>query len=168
MKEIQAYYFAQALFELNLEHQLIKDSLLLVVQNNELREALNHPVISFKEKEAVILQIFPKPACAMMMTMCKENVISLSREIWEEYENIWYASINRMKAELRYVVLPEEQELEQIKKMLKLKYGKAEVRLELTKDESLIGGYELIINQVVYDNSVRGTLSRLKKALSGR
>ena len=40
--------------------------------------------------------------------------------------------------------------------------------LEQLSYYSLIGGYKLIINQVVYDNSVRGTLGLLKKALSRR
>lgn len=168
MKEIQAYYFAQALYELKLEPQIIKDSLSLMIHNKELREALSNPVISLREKEAAIVKIFPKEACAMIITMCKENVISLSSKIWEEYESIQLAHLNIMKAELRYVVLPDETQLDGIKEMMMQKFGKDQVRLELTQDESLIGGYKLIINQVVYDNSVRGTLGLLKKALSRR
>ena len=168
MKEIQAYYFAQALYELKLEPQIIKDSLSLIMQNKELREALSNPVISLKEKEAAIVKIFPKEACAMMITMCKENVISIIGKIWEEYDRIQLSHRNIMKAELQYVVLPDEMQLDRMKEMMMQKFGKDQVRLELTQDESLIGGYKLIINQVVYDNSVRGTLGLLKKALSRR
>ena len=52
--------------------------------------------------------------------------------------------------------------------MLAQKFGKTEVFLELIQDESLIGGYEMVIENTVYDSSIKGTLNRLKNALSGR
>ena len=88
--------------------------------------------------------------------------------IMEAYEAILLESKNMLKAKLKYVVKPDDEQITKIKDMLCNKYKKTGVSLELEEDASLIGGYILYVGNTEYDKSMMGALSEMKKTLVGR
>ena len=166
-EETAAYYFAKALFELELNPEVVKDTLILL-QNKELIQILDHPVMDEEQKHSVIEKLFPNEVWGFVKVLCSERRTELSDRISSEYDRLVLCAKNMMRAQIRYVSLPTPEEIENMKKMLAQKFGKTEVFLELIQDESLIGGYEMVIENTVYDSSIKGTLNRLKNALSGR
>lgn len=165
--ETTPYYFAKALFELGLESKTVEETFSLLEQK-ELSEILDHPVIDEIQKTAVIEKLFQREIWGFVKVLCSEKRVSLSSRIKSEYDKLMLIANNKMRAQIRYVSLPVPEEIENMKKMLQQKFGKAEVFLEFIQDNSLIGGYEMVIGNTVYDSSIKGTLNRLKNALSGR
>lgn len=164
----QAANYAKVLFSLGLNEDEVKESSEILLNNRELLQVLDNPVIKDKEKEAVIDKIFTKEIGDFLKVLSTNKSIGLIDNIYEEYESLILDSKNIAKAKLSYVTRPDETELVQIKDMICNKYDKAGVNLELEEDASLIGGYVITIGNTVYDKSMKGTLLELKKALARR
>lgn len=164
----QAANYAKVLFSLGLNEESIENAMQLLLNNCELIDALDNPIVKLTEKEAVIDDIFTYEIRNFIKVLCANQKIRLIDKIYEEYENLVFDSKNITKAQLTYVVKPNETELEQIKEMLCNKYEKAGVSLKLQEDASLIGGYVLTVGNTVYDKSIKGTLLELQMALARR
>lgn len=164
----QAANYAKVLFSLGLSKESIENAVQLLLNNRELFDALDNPVVKLTEKEAVIDAIFTYEIRNFLKVLCANQKIRLIDKIFEEYENLVFDCKNITKAQLTYVVKPNETELEQIKDMICNKYKKAGVSLKLQEDASLIGGYELTVGNTVYDKSIKGTLLELQMALARR
>lgn len=164
----QAANYAQVLFSLGLNEESIENAKQLLLNNRELLDALDSPIIKLTEKEAVIDDIFTYEIRNFIKVLCANQNIRLIEKIFEEYENLVLYSKNIIKAQLTYVIRPDETELEKIKEMICNKYKKAGVSLKLQEDASLIGGYLLTVGNTVYDKSIKGTLLELQMALARR
>lgn len=164
----KAYNYAKVLFLLGINEDTIKETKQLFHENHELIEALDNPVVKPSEKEAVIDLIFTKEIRSFLKVLCTNRSINLAEIIFEGYEALLLESKNIVKAKLSYVSRPDETDIQQIKDMIRNKYKKAGVILELNEDASLIGGYVLSVGNTEYDKSIKGTLLELQKTLARR
>ena len=69
------------------------------------------------------------------------------------------------EAELVYVTPPTEEQLDAIRAFLKKKLHAGDVRLHMTRDSSIGGGFILKAGDLQYDWSTEGRVSQLRKAL---
>ena len=137
MMTVKAANYAKVLFSLNLDEACVRTSLWTIIYSQELLAALENPIISKKNKEAVIDRIFDKEICAFLKVLCANKSIGLASSILESYEEMILNKNNKLEAKLSYVTEPDNEEIEQIKTMLCNKYGKAGVKLELEEDETV-------------------------------
>ncbi len=70
-----------------------------------------------------------------------------------------------LRAVLKGLVPPSDEQMTRIKSFLEKKYG-ADVTIEWEKDASIASGFKLEIGSVVYDWSLRGRFTQLKEALA--
>lgn len=164
----QAVNYARVLFDMNLSDKSIDRALMLLTDCRELREVLGNPAVRKQEKDTVIDSLFEKEICNFLKLLCDNRMIGMFSEIAQAYEAIALEHKNILKAKLCYAVKPDEEQLEQIKKILCEKYKKTGVVLETEQDEALIGGYVLYVGDMEYDKSIKGALSDLQKTLIGR
>ncbi len=73
--------------------------------------------------------------------------------------------LKRVKAELRYVTLPDDSQLERIKEFIRKKFDASEVRLKLTEDPSIGGGFILTARGLIYDWSNAGRTGQFEKLI---
>ncbi len=168
MMTSKAANYAKVLFSLGLKEESVFQSKQILSENRELVSALENPIISKKEKEGVIDNIFNNEIRNFLKVLCSNQCIGIFDKIYEAYEAIVLDRKNILQAKLSYVARPDDTELEQIKEMICNKYKKTGVILTLEEDVSLIGGYVLTVGDTEYDKSIKGTLSELQKALVRR
>lgn len=160
--------YAQVLFELNIDYEIVQDTKKICLESAELLNALSNPSIQKKEKHAVINVIFNEKIKSFLKVLCDNDNIESIIQIIEMYEEILLQSKKMVKATLTYVTRPDEEQISQIKKFVMDKYNKADVLLELKEDSSLLGGFILSVGNVEYDKSIAGTLSSLRKTFAWR
>ncbi len=73
--------------------------------------------------------------------------------------------LKRVKAELRYVTLPDDSQLERIREFIRKKFDASEVRLKLTEDPSIGGGFILTARGLIYDWSNAGRTGQFEKLI---
>lgn len=160
--------YAQVLFELKIDYEIVQDTKKICLESTELLNALSNPSIQKKEKHSVIDVIFNEKIKSFLKVLCDNNNIEYIIQIIEVYEEILLQSKKMVKATLTYVTKPDEEQISQIIKFVMDKYNKADVLLELKEDSSLLGGFILSVGNVEYDKSIAGTLSSLRKTFAWR
>ncbi len=168
MITVQTFNYGKVLYSLNISEDVINDTKDLVRQNDYLLEVLANPTIKMKEKESVISKIFHKEIQSFIKLLCENDRILELNDIFEAYDNFILEKHSIVKAKLYYVTKPDEDEIASIKEMLRKKYNKEGVFLELEEDKTLIGGFVLCANNTEYNRSIKGNLSELQKTLSRR
>jgi F-type H+-transporting ATPase subunit delta len=163
-----AVNYAKVLFDMQLSEKSVEQAKNLLFDCNELIEVLENPVIRKQEKDTVIDSLFHKEICSFLKLLCDNRVIGTFSEIAEAYDNLLSDHKNILKVKLGYAVKPDEEQLDQIKKMLCEKYQKTAVVIETEQDTSLIGGYVLYVGDMEYDKSIKGALSEMQKTLIRR
>lgn len=163
----RAMNYAKALFELNIGEEPINNTKKLLGES-VLLEALSNPTIKNREKAAVIDSIFPKEMRGFIKVLCENNSFDFIFDILEAYQMLEIQNKNLIKATLTYVTKPNDEQLQRIKEMIKQKWNKAGVILELKEDASLLGGFILTVGDKEYDKSIRGILSGMQKTLLWR
>ena len=140
----------------------------LMLDSNELTDALNNPAVKQQEKEGVIDALFDKEVTGFLKVLCENKVVGLFPQIMEAYEELVLEHKNIIKGKFSFAYKPSDEEIKQIKNMICDKYKKSDVLLEMEQDDSLIGGYVLKVGNIEYNKSIKGALSEMQKALIGR
>lgn len=168
MITIQAFNYGKVLYSLNISEEVINNTKELIRDNNYLLEVLANPTIKVKEKESVISKIFHKEIEPFIKLLCENNRISMIKDILEAYDTFILEEHSIVRAKLYYVTKPDEDEIMQIKDMVRNNYNKEGVYLELVEDKTLIGGFVLCVGNTEYNRSIKGNLLELQKTLSRR
>ena len=137
-------------------------------QSKELKVVLKSPVINNDKKESIIKEIFAEKVDALtldfLLFVNKKNRGNLLLDIAKRYNEIRNIKLNRVEAEVvSSVDFSDEQKnmmLQQLKEL-----SKKEIIPSFKKDESLIGGFTVKINDTVIDASVKQQLRKLRKSL---
>ena len=160
-----AMNYAKDLFDLKINKECVQNTINIILENKELFSALSNPSINKGEKHAVIDSIFEEEIRSFLKVLSDNDCMEIIGEIFKQYQMILLERNQVIKATLSYVSKPEDEQIEEMKVMICKKYNKADVLLELKEDLSLLGGFVLSVDDMVYDKSVRGTLSSLEKTL---
>ena len=70
-----------------------------------------------------------------------------------------------MEAELHYVTMPGAAQIAGMKQFLCRIYHKKDITLKLVMQPDLIGGFVLRAGDIEYDYSLKGQLSKLRRAV---
>lgn len=168
MITMRAFNYGKVLYSLKLDEEVINSTKNLINNNNYLLQVLANPTIQVKEKEAVISKIFHKEIGPFIRLLCDNNCIMMINDIFEAYDNLLLEEHNIVKAKLYYVIKPDEDEIEQIKDMVRTKFDKEGVYLELVEDKTLIGGFVLCVGNTEFNRSIKGNLLEMQKTLTRR
>jgi F-type H+-transporting ATPase subunit delta len=168
--------YAEALLELtskdgNLE-KIINDlnSISNILSESvELRKAISNPTLPASLKKDIIKSIFGtginSNVTKFLMVLCDRGRISYLADILEKALEIAY---KKASIEVAYVIssnqLTASQEEALILKLQAMS-GAKQIKLKLTVDEALIGGFIVQVGSKIIDSSIRGQLRQLDSYL---
>lgn len=160
--------YGQALFDLDIRRDVIRESKRLMEGNPELVQALISPNVTHEEKHKVIDRLFPDEVKNFFKVLCDNGRMSEIHQIDKVYEEYRLKNGNIIQAELIYANKLNPGQIEALKQTITKKYKKAGVKLTVTRDPCLLGGFILRVGDEVYDRSVKGKLSRIHRQLAWR
>ena len=163
-----AINYAEVLYELAIPEQVILETKDIFEKSAPLREALENPVVKFKEKSAVIDRIYPAEIRSFLKVLCKYQSLPEIFDIMREYKRIVSEHNNVVEAVLMYVAEPDSKQIEQMKEFVKRAYGCSKVELKLEQHKELLGGFILTVGHEEYDWSYLGRLRQLQQKLIRR
>lgn len=170
--------YARALYDFSVEqnimHQVTADFQnleVLLTKSPELTTYLCNPVIGIKRKEEVLTKTLKSQlnleTFKFLMVLVKRDRISLLSSIINRFLDLVYqtASVKMIEISTAFP-FTTFQKLNLIKKLKKLTNAR-EVRLAVTLDSSLIGGFLIKTNSKVIDFTIKNQLENLAKHLDG-
>ena len=136
--------------------------------SKDLKVVLMSPVINNLKKESIIKEIFGEKVNALtldfLLFVNTKNRGDLLLDIAKRYNEIRNTKLNRVEAEVvSSMEFSDEQKNIMLQQLEEL--SKKEVIPSFQKDESLIGGFTVKINDTVIDASVKQQLKKLRKSL---
>ena len=167
MKTISMTY-GQVLFDLHMKEESIQNAESLMAGNPEVEMVLTSPVITKAEKAAVIDRLFDPELKNFLKIACENGDENCLPEAFEFYRQLKRQSSQTLKAEFFYVTEPKKEQLHRIKQYLIKKYQAEQVELKMTRDSSLVGGFVLKVGDYVFDNSLKGKMTKLQQSLTWR
>jgi len=168
--------YARALFDFSVEnnvmYQITADCQNLETflnKTSELTEYLNSPVVSKEDKQEILTKILKpqinKETFKFLMVLVKRDRINLLQAIITNYLDLVYetASVKMIEVETA-VPFTNLQKNTLIKKLKELTKAR-EIRLVITVDPSLIGGFLIKTSSKVIDFTIKNQLQQLAKHL---
>ena len=174
MKEITSRY-AEALFSLKRDSDQLVDSqkevkelIKVLKENPDFIVLLTSAYKDFSEKENIIDQVFKgvdKDILTLMKIVTRNHRGQYLVEIFENFNSL----VNESRGVLEGLVYSTEPLKE--KELMKLnstisEVEKVDVDLKNVIDPTLIGGVKVVINDHIYDGSIKHHLENLKLTLS--
>lgn len=144
---------------------LIKE---IVQSNSELREFIEHPLISNKDKKDALKQIFKEHISEYTMNLIKlladKNRLFILQYLWECYNKLLCRKRNIDTAEVITAVPIDKHTVNRIKEKLENMFNK-QIKIEPRVDEEIIAGMIVKIDDKVIDGSIRTKFDNMKKQL---
>jgi F-type H+-transporting ATPase subunit delta len=136
-----------------------------IVNNKELRLALQNPVVRSAVKKSIVLEVFKSMnslSTNLVDTLIDNKRISAIGEVASQY-NVLYDQFKETQVAKVTTAVELSDDLK-VKVLVKLKEltGK-EVEINSIIDESILGGFVLRIGDIEYNASVANKLSKLKR-----
>lgn len=173
MKEITSRY-AEALYSLKKEtnslessQKEVKELIKVLKENPDFLVVLNSSYKEFEEKEEIIDKVFvgvDEEIKTLMKIVVKNHRGEYLTEIFENYNSL----VNEYRGVLEGLVYSTEPLKEEQLAKLNSAIGEIETRpVELRNiiDPSLIGGVKVVINDHIYDGSIKRHINDMKIAL---
>lgn len=161
--------YAKALHDAKLSEAALSEAVDLIFKHPPLWDALCSPVISLREKEAVLAALSPfdqEPRLLRFMTLLLHGRrIGLLRDINEELRQLTLADGQITEVLVRCVHIPDEARCARLRERLQLLHKKEHLRLVFREEPALLGGYIVTLDGMTYDQSVRGKLLGLSRYL---
>jgi len=168
--------YAKALFELAQEQNKLdaihKDLLLIqntIKSNKELQSVLSDPTIATNKKKAIIHKLFGDKTDTLthkfLDLLEKKERLQILGDIGSAFEDLYKKQKGIVNAQV-ITAVPLTKDLEQkIYQKIKELTGSKAIQLEQRIDPKIIGGFILNVNDLRYDASIRGKLSKIKSKL---
>lgn len=167
-----AMTYGTVLYELSVPGYMVEEAVSLLRSSKELKNVLTSPVVSHQKKEAIIDKVFREPGFSDIMRRflkkaCIAGCIGQMEDIAGRWKSLSQEMNGGMDADLYYVTLPDEAQIQGIKAFLCRSCHKKDVDLHLVSNPDLIGGFVLKAGDIEYDYSLKGQLEKLTRAVAG-
>lgn len=140
----------------------LKNISYIYTSNEEFRKVLKSPIITIEEKLEIIKEIFPEISHSEFLefikTLLENDDIDQIEDIYEKYDNY----CNELNKELNIKIVVADSidnlQIEKITEKYKKIYQANKINYTIEKDESILGGVKVIINNTIYDTSLKSQL----------
>lgn len=160
--------YGRVLLEMRIPQTAVEKTRDIFEQVPQINQIFVNPTVPQKEKFRVIERIFPAEMVNFLKTVCMYHRMELIKEIFVSYDRFRDEETSVVNAVLTCTTFPGEEQKKGLKKFLCEKYGAKEARIEMRRDDTLMGGFILRVGSDEYDRSVKGRADRLARALCGR
>ena len=167
--------YARALFSLAQEEKkldIIANDLSeirsLIKSNADFSSFIINPLVSSIKQIAAVKGIFSGKVNDLtsnfLELICGKKRLNQLAEILDAFDKLLLKYRNQLHAEVTSAVSMDDQQLDAIKANLESMTDKS-VILKTKEDSTLIGGFKVLVDGVIIDNSVQYQLSKLKEKL---
>jgi len=140
----------------------------LVESSTDFSDFILNPLLSSSKQSAVIREFFTGKVDTrtfdFLQLLCKKKRLNQLPEILDAFDSLLLKKRNQVHAEVTSAVALDDQQMDAIKANLESMTDKS-VILNSKKDSALIGGFKVLIDGVIIDNSVQYQLFKLKEKL---
>jgi F-type H+-transporting ATPase subunit delta len=140
----------------------------LVEGDTDFGDFILNPLLSSSKQADVIRELFTGKVDPItfdfLQLLCKKKRLNQLSEIVDAYNGLMLKKRNQVHAEVTSAVALDDQQMDAIKANLESMTDKS-VILNTKKDSALIGGFKVLIDGVIIDNSVQYQLFKLKEKL---
>ena len=141
-----AIRYAHVLSELGISGAAVEETEEILEQTKELKEILEHPVITKENKHDIIDRIFP-----------------------EEMKNFPKVVVDNGKVDIVMEIFgASEEQKKKMETFICKTFAADGVSWEMKEDPELLGGFILLVDGKEYDYSMAGRLNRLEQTLMRR
>ena len=164
--------YASALFNLGKEENILDDFyneikvLLDILKDKEIKEFIENKFINNNEKKNILdkhLNKVNKYLVNFINIIIDDNKDEYLIDILDEFNELYYKEKNISKG-IIYGLEIDEDKIKKLEEVFTKKLNK-KVVLCFKQDVSLIGGFKVIVDNKLYDNSYKTKLNNLKKEL---
>lgn len=164
--------YASALFNLGKEENILDDFyneikvILDILKDKEIREFIENKFINNNEKKKILdkyLEKGNKYLVNFINIIIDDNKDEYLIDILDEFNELYYKEKNISKG-IIYGLEIDEDKIKKLEEVFTKKLNK-KVVLCFKQDVSLIGGFKVIVDNKLYDNSYKTKLNNLKKKL---
>lgn len=138
-------------------------------ESSDLRKALSNPLLSADAKKNIVKSIFSDNVSdtivKFLMVLCDRGRIAYLEDITEKALEIAYKKASIQMAYVTSSVEVTASQEESLITKLQSMTGAKQIKLKLTVDSSLLGGFVIQVGSKVIDNSVKGQLKQLASYL---
>lgn len=163
-----AIRYAHVLSELGISGAAVEETEEILEQTKELKEILEHPVITKENKHDIIDRIFPEEMKNFLKVVVDNGKVDIVMEIFGAYEELEKKRAKIATAKLRYITLPSEEQKKKMETFICKTFAADGVSWEMKEDPELLGGFILLVDGKEYDYSMAGRLNRLEQTLMRR
>jgi len=147
----------------------MKNLLEVLKTDVKLMSLLKSPIVAKKEKISIFSKVFqilkiPEVLQKFLRYLIINRRENILEDIYLSFSETVDEKLGRAKAKVKSVVPLSAEEEERIKQILEKALNK-KIKIENDIDKDIVGGLWIQVGDVVFDGSVRGFLSRLKKKL---
>lgn len=140
----------------------------MIEENGELKKILQHPYLSSKKKKELFIKIFKNTVDDEILTFLillikKDRVLFLKEKI-DEMEKIHLEKNNTLIGIVKTSYKLDEKYLKKIIAIFEKKYNK-KIILEEIIEPDIIGGIIVILNNEIYDYTIKSELIKIKSKI---
>lgn len=160
------YEIAEQRDEVKEVYEILNNVMELYNKEIDFKNFILNPLINFEEKTSFLTELFnsevKKENLEILFYILKKNRITNIREIVQSYLEIYYQKNSILDVKAIFTRELSDEQREKLISKLSKKTGK-KINLELTVDESILGGGILKIGDTIVDGSIRKDLEKWKK-----
>ncbi|MDK2800163.1 MAG: F-type H+-transporting ATPase subunit delta [Clostridiales bacterium] len=149
--------------------QQLKECSCIIQSNKAIYEILSNPENSHAIKVNLLNRLFGNSVSKDILNLLKllidKKRLNLLNDILMAYKEGVHAFVKSLDVNIISAFPLTSDEMDRIKSKLKEKYNVSEVNLIPIIDESLIGGFKLVIGNQVIDQSIKGMMHTLKNQI---
>ncbi len=158
--------YISALLKSNASADDVNKASAIIASTDEVIEILDSPAVPSNEKANVVDELFPVGVKEVVISLCDECCVKDFAEIANQYLVELDKKNNIANATVFCVTEPNADQLDGIKKFVCKEEGTSDAKIEIVKDESLIGGFIIQVGNKQFDRSIRTKLARIKDKVS--
>lgn len=143
----------------------------ILAESDDLRKALSNPILSSTAKKGIIKSVFADNVSdtivKFLMVLSDRGRIGYLADVIEKALELAY---KKASIEVAYVSSPVEltsTQEEALTAKLQTMTGANQIKLKITLDESLLGGFMVQVGSKIIDTTVKGQLRQLSAYLGG-
>jgi F-type H+-transporting ATPase subunit delta len=174
MGQRAAKRYAEALIDLSKEQKsmdvLLKQTGFIektLKQSSDLRSVLNSPVVKAEDKQIIAKSVFKsvdEMLHGLFDLLAENNRFDHLKKICQSYGHTYNQMHNIQEAHITSAIELDKKSLKALKAKIKDITGD-DAQVTTETNENLIGGFVLQLNDLQYDASISGQLSKIKRNL---
>ncbi len=133
--------------------------------SDELMQILNSPSVSKEEKKKVVDEIFSPAVKALVLSLAEECKADELSSVIDAYSAEVDKKNKVARATLFCVTEPDEKQLKGIEEFICKEEKAGSAKVEIVKDESLIGGFIIQIGNKQFDRSLKTKINSIKEKI---